>query len=1298
MPGINGIFEPFKKYVQDQLTKRQKIVKERKSQEFFSYTTNKTCYLRMVSGVNIAKKNNILDSSETPQKLDEGLAKQYILEGGTLYYDRLDEGAMRESFTEGKKESKKRGFTYGDDHVRADAGDNFGIVPMPGITDVEIRTRTPEGSLREAKINFECHNRRQLQVLEALYMRPGYPVLLEWGWSPYIHSIDGLETNPSLGIARKFLDPTKVNDTTSNLFNLLNMEIIKKKKDTEGNYDGFIGIIKNFQYSSKPDGGYKCTTELIAQGEILESLRSKKKFIETDSFKIVEFKGNNKGSESTLGLGGGLGTDIGREVEVVKTRRNEILDNFLLYLKSIKALWDKTGDEAYLQLKGTDGEKSSSTSRSGPYSNVISVDEDAIKYLDLQEVSPKYEEAYDEIIKLIKDIGKDIPLAPSEVIDTVDPTNFTWENGWWECLDPLSSPITGFGTGKTTQPTEALWKACIGPKEGGVEGIDFRSDSSQGGAYAAGPDGPNNPQADEWKKFEGEYAGPPNRTYALSSAKKIFKYGAKTKIMAETFKKDTDYNSQSSGLLPFHGGLIVQQISKYVSNNEEINSGYRKNIFVRWDLICQMFNHLCVDKVGPDGNEPITEMTYLAPNQQTYDLSKNEKIDNTDSGDDKNKNQLKEYIRYTPPQERPTIPGELVYNDEEYITNKETALIGSSLNENIGLMPHQEITKAIYRGINPGGGMTDIPEILNKETIYIYPEQPIGAQQFTSYSKAAFNEFSVGAVLFNIDYLIRTYEEISTTKRESTQTQKVKPTINFNKYFNTIWEGINEATGYYYDFGLHVEHERPHVSRIIDFHYSGVTRKNDLFTFKPQLDGSIVRDFNFNSEIPSDMASVISIAAQAPNNINDLDALSFKAFHKGIYSRFSTTPLTSEELTLEKLELKNVLVEDVKNYKNLLISLREYTIMFNNSSFSKINSGEKTEKGEIIYKTPLTAEKAITYVEDLEELRISIENRYPLYKQGGKEDHPDAGLSRPNTTYHRSSIIPLKYNIQLDGIAGITPLTLFRVHKDVLPIGYQSDNVIFIVKEEIQKISSGQDWTTEFSGQLTLQDDNPNFTGQNLSDDEQGTYFSSIDEEIKKITEIKPKPIDGAMFASISTKKPSTLFVDPIDPAVSVSMGDGYPFRRGTGRLHTGIDIPANIGINLIASRDGTVSLKEQGCNYSSAEEKAIHCKGGYGGWGKYIVLTFDETDPDTYASKALYAHCDSFEVTDGATVKAGGIIGTVGETGNTTGPHLHYEIGTEKFLTSEYPSSGDREGRITDRYGSPQRHFLLNPELFVSY
>ena len=62
---------------------------------------------------------------------------------------------------------------------------------------------------------------------------------------------------------------------------MLNQEIIKKKLHSEGNYDGFIGVIKNFKFDSRPDGGYNCTTEIIAQGEILESLKSSKKFIQS---------------------------------------------------------------------------------------------------------------------------------------------------------------------------------------------------------------------------------------------------------------------------------------------------------------------------------------------------------------------------------------------------------------------------------------------------------------------------------------------------------------------------------------------------------------------------------------------------------------------------------------------------------------------------------------------------------------------------------------------------------------------------------------------------------------------------------------------------------------------------------------------------------------------------------------------------------------------------------------------------------------------------------------------------------
>ena len=49
------------------------------------------------------------------------------------------------------------------------------------------------------------------------------------------------------------------------------------KEEAGGNYDGFIGAVKNYTYKSREDGGFDCTTELMAAGELLESLKLNKK-------------------------------------------------------------------------------------------------------------------------------------------------------------------------------------------------------------------------------------------------------------------------------------------------------------------------------------------------------------------------------------------------------------------------------------------------------------------------------------------------------------------------------------------------------------------------------------------------------------------------------------------------------------------------------------------------------------------------------------------------------------------------------------------------------------------------------------------------------------------------------------------------------------------------------------------------------------------------------------------------------------------------------------------------------------
>lgn len=274
--------ESFKDFVQDQITRRQTQVGQRDR----TYFLQRQCTIRMASGVNIG------GSSTT--------AKNNILEGGTKSNDTL-RGGFASSYDPPKN--------------------GFGTIPMAGITSVKIKTKTAYGSLRQATVNFECHSTDQLSLLEKLYMRPGYPCLLEWGWTPYLKNDGTKESNLIyLSSDPKFWSGNYSQDT-------LQKAIIAKKKEYEGNYDGLYGIVKDFNYSIRPDGGYTCRTELIAIGEVLESIKPRlsqddntKSELEKTLEDLSEYAlnlseegltfGEKAGIGATLGAGSGLATGL----------------------------------------------------------------------------------------------------------------------------------------------------------------------------------------------------------------------------------------------------------------------------------------------------------------------------------------------------------------------------------------------------------------------------------------------------------------------------------------------------------------------------------------------------------------------------------------------------------------------------------------------------------------------------------------------------------------------------------------------------------------------------------------------------------------------------------------------------------------------------------------------------------------------------------------------------------------------------------------------------------------------------
>lgn len=112
----------------------------------------------------------------------------------------------------------------------------------------------------------------------------------------------------------------------------------------------------------------------------------------------------------------------------------------------------------------------------------------------------------------------------------------------------------------------------------------------------------------------------------------------------------------------------------------------------------------------------------------------------------------------------------------------------------------------------------------------------------------------------------------------------------------------------------------------------------------------------------------------------------------------------------------------------------------------------------------------------------------------------------------------------------------------------------------------------------------------------------------------------------------------------------GY-YNATTYGGHTGYDIPTNkkIGVPILAMADGIVVGCQNGWNSSMGYY-------GMASYGNYVTIDHGRTPTgNTYIT--LYAHMVRTAVSTGAHVKQGQVIGYVGSTGNSTGPHVHVEV-----------------------------------------
>lgn len=238
---------PFQPYVATQIEKRKKLVdNENRSSSELQWLTNKNVWIRVSSGANVLYGNKRFEGLE-----GDTLSKKYILQAGLIDHT-------------GKSTDWKQRSGLGADAAYGMGGtDTFGFKPMPGITGISIKTGGKLGTLKETTIDFMCYNMEQLNIMEALYMKLGFGLLVEWGHTFYIdNKTEKIESVPApLGFYGIHTKEKLMEEITAN------------RIKHSGNYDATWGTIKNFTYSLVDNGAFKCQVQLVGAGDILESLK-----------------------------------------------------------------------------------------------------------------------------------------------------------------------------------------------------------------------------------------------------------------------------------------------------------------------------------------------------------------------------------------------------------------------------------------------------------------------------------------------------------------------------------------------------------------------------------------------------------------------------------------------------------------------------------------------------------------------------------------------------------------------------------------------------------------------------------------------------------------------------------------------------------------------------------------------------------------------------------------------------------------------------------------------------------------
>lgn len=201
-------------------------------------------------------------------------------------------------------------------------------------------------------------------------------------------------------------------------------------------------------------------------------------------------------------------------------------------------------------------------------------------------------------------------------------------------------------------------------------------------------------------------------------------------------------------------------------------------------------------------------------------------------------------------------------------------------------------------------------------------------------------------------------------------------------------------------------------------------------------------------------------------------------------------------------------------------------------------------------------------------------------------------------------------------------LELAEKQDELAALRAKTDEILIHLNEEKQDIGQDLQSVEEMKDELVKQ-----------IAEQEVKYRAAVEKELEEKRRQEAENNGG-------TVPPSTGgFIFPLDRSGYAYMTSPYGYRvhpiSGVYKLHNGADLAAYQGTKIYASRSGVVTT-------------AAYNAGGY---GNYVVINHG----DGYST--LYGHMTHYCVSAGQHVSQGEVIGYVGSTGNSTGPHLHFTV-----------------------------------------